>query len=702
MLSPLIKSILLIFSLFLSLYLQAANLSQKEKSGAIEAEYQGKKFSFPLLKSQYTVDIQGDLATITLEQTFTNPSKVALNATYLFPLNKDAAVYMMQMKVGDEVINAKIKRIEEAKQIFETAKSEGKAASMLEQHRPNMFTQNLANLMPDLPIKVILKYTQAVERKDRQYELVLPLLVGPRFQPKTAIPVIKQEVNSQTQFGQWELQTLPKTPKTMGVDIPKLLSKERVSIQVRLNAAFPIQSINSHTHQLSKKKQQDGSILVQLKNGSVIDNRDFVLRYQLASNQVQAGLLTHSSENGNDNYFSLLIEPPKVSTEMNTLSREMVFVLDTSGSMSGYPLDASKAFMKHALKTLRPNDYFRIIDFGDSPKEFNQVPLQATKANLQNGLSHVNQLEARGGTYIVKAIKQAFNVKPEDEHLRIVIFLTDGYIGNEAEVLSKINRIRGQARIYSLGVGSSVNRYLLDEMSIAGRGFARYIDPTKNIEDTAIQFANYLSTPVLSHINIDWGTLKAHQLTPQNLPDLFIGDSLRILGKFEQKGEHTIKISGLINGRKASKYVKINTALADNKHSQSIPLIWARSHIKDNMRKFNISSRQLAKLDENPEQLKQNIIKLGLDHSLMTRWTSFVAVSEKVVNERKTAKDAQVPLPMPAGISKQAYAKTSQNYFAGSSAPEPSIIKGLILMLLLVGLFSWYRRRADDIYFIEK
>lgn len=691
-----IKVSLILLSLLFSPYLHANEHTDKEKSGIIEAEHEGKKIEFPLLKSHYHVDIQGDLATIELKQVFKNPSKVPLNATYLFPINKDAAVYAMQMHVGDEIVTAKIKRIEEAKKIFKKAKEAGKAASMLEQHRPNMFTQKLANLMPDLPITVTLKYTQAIERKNRQYELVLPLLVGPRFQPESAIPPIKQTVNSQTQFGQWELQTMPETPPTMGIDIPKTLEKERVTISVRLHAALAIQVVNSQTHQLSMNQQDDGSIMVELKDGSVIDNRDFVLNYQLAGTQVQAGLLTHKDENGN--FFSLLIEPPQISTEANTLAREMVFVLDTSGSMSGYPLDASKAFMKHALKTLRPNDYFRIIDFGNSPREFSASPLQANSANLENGLNHINQLSASGGTHIVPAIEQAFNVKPEENNLRIVVFLTDGYIGNESDVLKKINDIRGSARIYSLGVGTSVNRYLLDEMGAAGRGFARYIDPTKNVEDSAIQFANYLSTPVLSDISIDWGMLKPHQLTPKNLPDLFIGDSLRVLGKFEKEGKHIINVSGLINGKKASMKIKIDTTKADNKHSQSIPLIWARTQIKHLMRDFNIPSRQQLVQDTTPELIKQNIIKLGLDHSLMTRWTSFVAVSEKVVNKEKMAKDAHVPLPMPVGVSELAYAKPSQGVFAGSSAPEPSITLGMMLMALMVGIMTWSKRRKKTVF----
>lgn len=680
--------ILLSISLLLVSSLSLAEPPQ-EKSGFIEATHEGKTIEFPLLKSNYRVDIQGDLATIELEQHFSNPSKVPLNATYLFPLNKDAAVYAMQMQVGDENINAKIKRIEDAKKEFKAAKKAGKAASMLVQHRPNMFTQKLANLMPNLPIKVTIKYTQAVARKDKQYELVLPLLVGPRFQPEEAKAPAEETVNSKTQFNKWELQALPDQPLTMGVHLPKTLESDRVSISVRLNAGMPIQSLSSQTHQISQINIEEDGALIKLKTGSTIDNRDFVLHYQLGSKTVQAALLSHSDDNGK--FFSLLIEPPSISTTDNTIPREMVFVLDTSGSMGGYPLEASKTFMKHALKTLSPTDSFRIIDFGNSPREFSQTPLMANADNLQLGLEHVNQLRASGGTHIVPAIEQSFNVEPNEGQMRIVVFLTDGYIGNEADVLKRINDIRGNARIYALGVGSSVNRYLLDEMGNAGRGFARYIDPTKNVEDSAIKFANYLSTPVLSDIEIDWGTLKPTDLTPKQLPDLFMGDSLRILGKFSQDGEHKIKVTGLVNGRKATLPLKITTD-SSNKHSQSIPLIWARSQIKDWMHAFNLPSRLQVQHDMNNEQIKQNIIKLGLDHSLMTRWTSFIAVSDKVVNKTGKAKDAKVPLPMPAGVSKQAYAS---NNFAGSSAPEPSVIKGLLLMMLLTSAVFYYRRRMQ-------
>lgn len=496
-------------------------------SGTVQAQVEGKTINFPLLNAFYHVDVQGDIATVQLKQTFTNPSTVALNAEYLFPLNQDSAVYAMQMRVNNEIIEAQIHRTEEAKQQFEQAKSEGKAAAMLEQQRPNMFTQKLANLMPNKPIEITLNYTQHVPRVDGKYELVLPLVVGPRYQPSDAMkgaPSPQATPNSQAPAGQWELQTLPQYPNVMGLDLPKSLESERVSIAVQLHGGMPIQAVDSQTHKLKIESPDANTRLITLDKGKTIDNHDFVLTYSLAGSAVQAGLLSHSDQRGN--FFSLLLEPPAMPTAAQINPREMVFVLDTSGSMDGEPLAASKAFMRQALKQLRQMDSFRIIDFSDSPREFSAQPLMATVENIEQGLKHVEGLAAGGGTEIDAAVHQAFAPTLAPNVLRLVVFLTDGYIGDEANVLSTINAERGTARIYALGVGSSVNRYLLDEMGRAGRGFARYIDPTQSSSEVAVQLANRLETPVLTDITIDWGDTQAQNITPSTLPDLFAGDSL--------------------------------------------------------------------------------------------------------------------------------------------------------------------------------
>ena len=688
-----IKQLLLGLFCCLPLWLHAE--PAPEQGGSVKADYQGNQVDFPLLSSHYSVDIQGDLATVHLQQQFANPTQTPLNAQYLFPLNQDAAVYAMQMQVGDETVTAQIHRTEEAKTQFEQAKQEGKAAAMLEQHRPNMFTQNLANLMPGKPITVNLSYTQHVPRLDGQYELVLPLVVGPRYQPAqtTTATTNNTQPDSTAAFGKWELQALPAYPPVTGLDVPTTVEAERVGITVRLQAGMPINAISSQTHAIEIGKVDERNQQITLSKGKVIDNRDFVLHYHLSGSEVQAGLLTHQDERGH--FFSLLLEPPAIPAPTHITPREMVFVLDTSGSMSGQPLDASKAFMLHALKHLRPEDTFRVIDFSSSPREFSSQPLPATASNLNDGLQHVSGLEASGGTEIEPAIQQAFAPAVPTGSLRIVVFLTDGYIGNEADVLARIHQSRGDARIYALGVGTSVNRYLLDEMARAGRGFSRYLDPTKDTQDQAIQFANRLETPVMTDIQIDWGGMQVEGITPAVLPDLFTGDSLRMLGKIlNPEHAHTLKVSGKVNGQQASMALQLPVQQADNSHSKAIPLIWARSQIADWMREFNLPAGLVRHSDMQDDQLKQRITRLGLDYSLMTQWTSFLAVSSKVVNDNPvTSKDAAVPLPMVNGVTALAYPETASmgNNFVGSSTPEPAVIWGLLGLVLLVGWFRFLR-----------
>ena len=690
---------LFILFIFIAPLAVFAESHDPEKSGIIQATVDGKNIEFPLLKAHYYVDIQGDLATVHLEQWFENPTTTPLNASYLFPLNKDSAIYAMQMQIGDEMIEAKIKKIAEAKRAFQQAKQEGKAASLLTQHRPNVFSQNLANLMPGKPIRVTLKYTQHVPRVDQNYELVLPLVVGPRYQPNQQIQaaINEETISEETQVhrsnvGLWELEeTLPTSP-TFGIDLPKTLSQERVKITVRLNGGMPIESVNSKTHLLSISSPTDNTREITLAAGKTIANRDFVLHYKLSGAKVQAGLLTHQDERGN--FFSLLIEPPTLPTQEQITPREMVFVLDTSGSMNGQPLDASKIFMKHAIQNLRSSDYFRIIDFGSSPREYSQSPLIANAENKRDGMQHVDHLQASGGTEIIPAIQQAFTPAVTANALRIVVFLTDGYIGNEASVLAQISRIKGDARIYSLGVGSSVNRYLLDEMGRVGKGFARYIDPTADVEDTAIQFAKRLETPVMTDIHIDWGELEVTQLTPSTLPDLFVGDSLRILGKFKSAGKHPIKVNGTINGQKAVRTLQLQSNKEHgNVHSVAIPLLWARSQIADHMRSF-IMPHDLRLDNKNNEELKNEVTQLGLKYSLMTKWTSFIAISNKIINhDTANTKNSAVPLAQVAGVSAKAYSHNSSASFAGSSAPEPAVTSGLLLIALMFALYGFRRYR---------
>ena len=674
---------------------RAAGQADQELGGAVTATVDGQQIHFPAMKTDITADIQGDLATVTVVQTFTNPTMTPVNATYLFPLNKDAAVHAMRMEVGDEIVTATIMKKAQAEQTFEKAKTEGRAAALLVQHRPNMFTQDIANLMPGLPVKITLEYTQAVPRIDGAYELVVPLVVGPRYQPRA--PSAQVAGDDVIPSGEWRVDPPPAYPNVAGLTIPDTIDRDRVSIRVNLVSGFDIKAVASATHAVVAKGT-DTAKTVTLAAGRTIDNRDFVLRYRLAGRGTEAGFLAHRDERGG--FFSLLIEPPETPRAKDITPREMVFVLDTSGSMSGMPIAASKTFMRHALENLRAGDYFRIIRFGSNASEFASHPVRATKSNIRSGLDFVNGLRAGGGTEIPKAIDKAFAVQQAPDTMRIVVFLSDGYIGNEGEVLRQISAAIGDARIYAFGIGTSVNRYLLTEMARKGRGFARFVDPTEDGHVSAIAMASKLETPVLTDIRIDWGKLAVGQVSPTVIPDLFAGDSIRVQGQFLGNGRHAVTIRGLVNGRRAELPVTVDLPVADGgPESAAIPLIWARSQIAEHMRVLatHPNFRKPYRIDA---EIESDVTDLGLTYSLATRWTSFVAVSKKIVNsEPELSGSADVPLHMVDGVTEKAYgtfqpglsAKPAGN-FSGGSTPEPGILGGLAV-LTLAGLYAARRRR---------
>lgn len=652
-----------------------------QMGGHMEAQVDGKTVLLPTLKTDITADIQGDLASVTLVQTFANPVDRPLNATYLFPLNKVAAVYAMTMQTEDEIVEAEIHRKAEAEQKFEKAKQEGKAASLLRQHRPNMFTQDIANLMPGKEIRVTLKYVQTVPKVDGNYELVLPLVVGPRYVPGNMAAAEKP----------------PAYPDVTGLTLPRSIEKERVALTVNLDGGMPIQNVFSKTHAITASELDENRRQIRFANGRVLDNRDFVLNYQLAGKQTRAGVLTHADKRGH--FFSLLIEPPVNAPLGDITPREMVFVLDVSGSMSGMPIEASKLFMREALKNLRPTDYFRVVIFSNNAGELSAQPLKATPDNIRRGLDYVNRLHAGGGTEIVTGINQTFNHPPLPGTKRLVVFLTDGYIGNETEVLALINRKRGESRLYAFGVGTAVNRYLLSEMARFGRGFVRYIDPTEAPEAAAKDLAKRLESPILTDIEIDWGGMQVADVSPDVVPDLFLGDSIRIQGKVLNPGNHTITVNGLINGRKASLPLVVNTGKVQSpksKNTEAIALVWARSKIADLMRQWQASS--ITGNAGMQEGLKETITRLGLEYSLMTRWTAFVAVSKKIVNPNpNSAADANVSLSMVKGVTANAYG-THEN-FHGAATPEPHEWL-MILLLVLAGVYE-YRRRTRQTACLE-
>ncbi len=677
-------------------------------AGSIEGTMAGKVVYFAALNSEYSVVIHGDIAQITLKQTFQNPYDKPMNARYLFPLNSNAAVHAMTMRIGNEMITAEIREIEQAKKIFSAAKKQGKATSLLQQHRPNMFTQKIANLMPGLPIEVAIQYVQVVPKIDGAYELVVPMVVGPRFQPNgaetvrynkdlQASGVISQAVKNQGAKtpGAWEFSTLPAYPATADVHLPKEIIPQRVSLDIELEAPLPLQATTSSTHQISVTDHSSTQQHITFAAGKVIDNKDFVLRYRLDGEVENAGILTHW-ETGEGGYFSLLIEPPEKLADTQVLPREMVFLLDCSGSMSGLPMQASKLFMSQALAALRPTDTFRIIRFSDQATEFSSIPLPATAANIARGLAYTRSLFGSGGTVMTAGIEQALSPPIPKQAIRNVIFLTDGYIGNEMDVLQLVEQLLGKGRMFAFGVGTGVNRYLLNELSRVGGGFTRYFDPTRSEESVgqvAKALVAKLQSPVLADIEVDWGDIEVTDVLPSRIPDLYVGDSIRITGRFSNPSEGHLQISGRSTNQRAQ--MKIPLILNIFEKRTAIRQLWARTAVADRMHTF-VTPATMRKDRVTNDNLQAGITQLGLTYQLATRWTAFVAVSKQIYNTQpESSTHADVALPKVSGVSKLAYNQLPSNSggmaMTGYGAPEPGVWLGLLVAMCSLWLV---RRRV--------
>jgi Ca-activated chloride channel family protein len=651
-------------------------------AGRVTAEVDGAAYVLPMLDSHVSVNVEGDMATVEITQRFLNQADVPIEAEYLFPLNEMAAVYGMEMRVGDEIIQAQIRKKEEAKAEFEQAAQEGKAAALLTQHRPNMFTQRIANLMPDQPIEVTLRYVQMVPKIDGQHELVIPLIVGPRYESAADGPAVAEEssvanADAPKPENTWTVSAQPAYPPVAGLHLPDSFTSERVSLEVKLVAGVSVSGFGSPSHPIAVQ-DSDVGIRASFADGKVLDNRDLLLHYKLGGDALEVATLSHTDPRGG--FLSLMIEPPAVIDEASVTPREVVFVLDTSGSMSGLPIEASKRFMTAALKGLRPDDYFRIIPFANKAQSFANESTAATAGNIRKGLTFVDRLDAGGGTEIDNAIRTAFATEQPPGTVRIVVFLSDGYIGDEATVLKTIHQQIGDARIYAFGIGNSVNRYLLESMAEEGRGYVRYVGIDEDASEVAETLAADLKSPLLTDITIDWGGLQVTDVTPGRLPDLFAGNSLRVYARHKGEGEAVVTLKGLVQGRKAEMPVRV-TLLASEGQS-ALPLIWARNRIADLTRHIAVGER--------PDEASEEITKLGLEFSLQTQNTSFVAVSQKVVNTTgQAATPASVPLPMVSGVTEAAYPQA----FTGASTPEPQAILGFLLMGAITSL-ALLRTRA--------
>ena len=594
----------------------------------------------PLKHTEVRGAISGFIARVTVTQTFENSADNNIEAVYTFPLPEDAAVDDMAIQIGNRTVRSVIKKREEARAIYEKAKATGHAAALLDQERPNIFTQSVANILPGEQVAVTISYLQTLQYESGSYTFVFPMVVGPRYIPGA--------ITGKQGGGRLpDTDQVPDASKiTPPVAPPGTRAGHDISIELAIDAGVSIQSVKSTLHDVDVMNTSATTATVKLRNETEIPNKDFILKYEVAGGKIEDALLSQagSVKQGSGGYFTFILQPPARVAPEDVTPKELVFVLDTSGSMWGFPLEKAKDLVSRALDELYPGDTFNIITFSGDTHILFPEPVYPTAENIRKAKELLSTRTGGGGTEMMKAIRAALDPSDEQDHLRVVCFVTDGYVGNDMEIIGEIQK-HPKARVFSFGIGNSVNRFLIEGMAKAGRGESEIVGLNDKADAAAHRLYESLRTPLLTDISIDWGNLPVTDVYPTRLPDLFSGRPLVITGRYNAAMRGTIHLRGMQAGEKITREIPV-TFSGEPSQQNILSSFWARRKIDDLM-SGDWSGLQNGTMK--PE-LQTEITQLGLDYRLMTQFTSFVAVEDRVITKDGKPQTIQVPVEIPEGV----------------------------------------------------
>ncbi len=598
--------------------------------GGLYVQTDDNQLVFPLKHTEVQAKIAGNVSRVEVTQTFENPFSEPLEAVYVFPLPDEAAVDEMEIKIGDHIIKGSIKKREEAKEIYEQAKQQGRTAGLLEQERDNIFTQSLANIKPGEQIDVTIRYTDSLKFEGGNYEFVFPMVVGPRFIPGTAID------------GSGDTDQVPDASRiTPPIIPPDTRSGHDIGVTVEIDAGIPVSDVHSTSHQLTIERN-DQIVRVKLGGEDTIPNKDLVLRYQVAGDNTQATVLTHSDERGG--HFAIYFIPALEYRTDEIVPKDVVFLMDTSGSQMGDPLLKCQELMRRFINGLNPDDTFTIVDFSDVTTQLSPRPLRNTPQNRTKAINYINQLQANGGTYLLNGIRTVLSFPAAQEgRLRSIVLLTDGYIGNENEVLAEVQRqLKPGNRLYCFGVGSSPNRFLLNRLAEIGRGTSQIVRQDESTEEVAEKFFRQINNPVLTNIRISWkGTGEEPAIYPSVTPDLFAEQPLVVFGRKQDRTATNLRITGIAAG--GHQYEKSFNLIFEDTGNLAIAQLWGRARIKDLMKPMFSYETKVG---------VEAVTETALTYQLLSQYTAFVAVSDDVrVNPDSESVSMEVPVEMPQGVS---------------------------------------------------
>jgi Ca-activated chloride channel homolog len=604
----------------------------------------------PLVSTDVTIRVAGPVARAHVVQTYQNPEDDWYEGVYVFPLPENGAVDRLRMRVGERVIEGEIKERGAARAAYGEARAAGQRAALLDQERPNIFTTQVANIGPREAVVVELEYQQVLRYDAGAYSLRFPMVVGPRYVP--AGPLLVADANRIT-------------PPVMrpGTENGRM---NPVSIRVELDAGVPLAAVESRYHRVHVEEPSPARREVRLADGAVPANRDFELAWvPRLQDAPQAAWFTEEKDG---RHYGLLMVLPSAATPSARLPREVVFVLDTSGSMAGASIRQAKEALLLALERLQPADRFEVIEFNSAAQALFGSPRDATRENVRRAVHWVASLDARGGTEMAQALKLALNGRePETGRVRQVIFLTDGAVGNEEALFALLRERLGGSRLFTIGIGSAPNSHFMTRAAQLGRGTFTYIGRIEEVGARMGELFAKLEAPVLKGLEVHWPHGVQVEAWPARLPDLYAGEPVVIAAALDRlQGE--VRLVGERDGRRW----EAELPLARNAPAEGMGSLWAREKVNALMASLRDGAAET--------EVRARVIELATAHRLVTRYTSFVAVDRTPVRPRDEAmKSAALPTLLPEGWE---YDKVFGELPQGSTGSRFALALGLCALVL--------------------
>ncbi len=671
--------------------------------------------ALPLKSTDVQVNISGVIADVVVTQRYKNEGTVPIEAKYLFPGSTHAAVNGLNVRIGERLIAAQIREKQQAQVEYNAAKKEGKTAALLEQHRPNVFQMNVANILPGDDVQVELRYNELLVPTDGQYEFVFPTVVGPRYAgtskeppgspaaqgalpPDGALAALGRPGGG----GNAPPEASSGKPLQHAAAFPAQPvlhqgqpSPSAFNLKVNLASPIGIQEIRSPSHAIDTQLDAGGAAKqasVRLADASSrgvkgSNNRDFILDYRLAGNGIQSGVLLHKGEK--ENFFLAMVQPPKAVAAKDISPRDYIFVVDISGSMHGFPLDTSKALLRQLIGNLRASDTFNVLLFSGSNRFLSPQSVPATPANINAAIRTIDEMGGNGSTELLPALRRVYAEPKQPGVARTVVVVTDGYVTVESEAFALVRKHLNQANLFAFGIGSSVNRHLMEGLARAGMGEPFIITRPDEAKAQAERFRRMIATPVLTQVKARFEGLDVYDVEPEQLPDVLAERPVVVFGKWRESAagaaqKPQLVVEGQAPGGAYRQAIPVDTQ-ASWTGTGALRHLWARHRIAA------LSDQEAL---TGGEEHKAAITRLGLDYSLLTQYTSFIAVDKVVRNPSGNQATANQPSPLPEGVTDKAVGDASALGAAVGSTPEPATWAAMLVVLAVLG-GSVARRKLD-------